>query len=363
MKKIRNIIIYCVLSIIVYVFIREIFFERIITSKIHFQVLNQYENRSDILTLVSIISTSFFSYLMYRLSSRIGEQNNIVQKNDRYKSICSVYDYLMEVINYTKKKTFNEKEDYSILKYDEKFMQSVYNLNNDVLTEDDLEILRDLNLHIKNYTYNIQEKISNGQLSLKWLYKCLFDMNINFEQVHEMSCITNLELILSFPILYIIEKLKKEIGYRIEENISYKNIKLTISIKKSITIKKEYDDICSIINGKGYIKKYEPIFYTNKPHINGNIVYEGQVEKNIPSGDGTYYYHTSKTQNNELNSNDLIDSNAQKITKILINNGKSTNIEAKAIGKFVDGIIIDGFIESKEFNEKISINEGSDLNG
>lgn len=157
-------------------------------------------------------------------------------------------------------------------------------------------------------------------------------------------------------------KLRDKIGYRIEENISYKNIKLTISIKKSITIKKEYDDICSVINGKGYIKKYEPIFYTNKPHINGNIVYEGQVEKNIPSGDGTYYYHTSKTQNNELNSNDLIDSNAQKITKILINNGKSTNIEAKAIGKFVEGKKVNGFIESKEFNEKISINEGSDSN-
>lgn len=195
-----------------------------------------------------------------------------------------------------------------------------------------------------------------GNLSVKWLYKDLFDLNMSINKVYEISSLRDIELILNLQIINILSKLRKELNYSFEKEISYNEIKLRISKKNgAIVVEKWYGDGFYINNGDGDIKIYEPILYDTEKitYQDGKEVYIGHVINNKPNGKGTYYYR-STTIEGYLNSNDLVDKNAEKITKLLKMNNIETNIFATIKGTFKEGIIEKGKIEiSKDGEIKI----------
>lgn len=152
-----------VFSILLFI---EIFINRNLTNNIHFREYSHYENRADFISYIDVLITAVFSVvstitgiLVYKLSSKIDQQNKIVTNNNRYKNICMTYDYLMEVIEHIERKIFNKKENYYILDYNEKFMEAVYFLNDDIFEKEDIECLRNLNISLKNYINNINKNI------------------------------------------------------------------------------------------------------------------------------------------------------------------------------------------------------------
>lgn len=352
----RKIIIIVIIFITLFLF-NELFFNRVISSNIKFNELTHYENRSDILTFINIIISSIISYSIYRLSKKIDEQANIEKNRRRYESICIVYDYLNEIILYIKKQVFKEKEDYHKLVYNESFMKEVYNLNNDLLDENDISYIRFLNYNLKNFL-NEKKQIHNDELSIKWVYKSVFDLNIKINNVDDMNELTDNDILLNVQLLHIMSKLRKELNYSYIKKIKYNEIELNVSFKKNkINVSKKYENQKSISNGRGNIEIYEPIFYKLNNDItfkNGGLIYSGNVDKYKMNGKGTYYYHKSNDNDVFINSYDLVDDNAKKIKKLLEKNKIDTKINAKADATFKEGIMHSGNISFEcEENEPI----------
>lgn len=328
----------------------EMFLNRNISSIIKFMKLEHYENRADLLMFISIIVTSIISYNVYNLSKRIDEQNNIEKLRNKYESTCIVYDYLNEIILYTKKVVFKEKEDYNTLDYNKDFMKHVYNISRDVFNEQDIELIRKIDRSIRNY-FNRNISDVGEKLAIKWVYKNLFDMSIDIEQIEKFNNIVDVDLLLSSHLVLILSKLRKKQGYEYCKKINYEKFVLEINDNKNILVKKRYKDDCYIENGSGILEIYEPIFYVNDKSFyrNGGMVYKGEIKKYLPNGNGTYYYHMSDVSKNIfVNSDDLVDKTAERIKKILQNENIPTRTNLTVNGQFKDGKIINGLIIFEE---------------
>ena len=346
LKAIKWILIVGLIILIFY----EMFIKRIISKSVTFLELSHYENRSDILAYISIIVTSLISYNIYNLSKRINQQNCMEKNRQKYESICAVYDYLNEIILYTKKIVFNDKEDYHNLDYNKDFMKHVYNISNEVLDENDIELIRKIDQTIRNYL-NRNKNSNTEKLVIKWVYKNLFDMNMKIEKIEELNNIVDTDLLLNPQVVLILSKLRKELNYDYNKIINYGEMILQIKNKKGqVIIYKKYNNECYVDNGIGVLEIYEPIFYSNnKFYRNGGMVYKGNVKKYLPHGDGIYYYYKSdETKKIYVNSDDLIDKTAVRIKRILQKEDipERTNLVVK--GQFKNGKIVKGLIEFEE---------------
>ena len=359
-RKIIKAIICSIITIVVFILFIEMFIKRNISKSIHFIELYHYENRTDILTFISIIVTSVISYNVYNLSKKIDEQNNIEKSKSKYESMCIVYDYLNEIILQTKKIVFKDKEDYHTLKYNEDFMKHAYNISKDILDEKDIELIRKVDQSVRNYFNRNQNDIAE-KLVIKWVYKNIFDMNMKIEQIEELNNIVDVDLLLSPQVVLILSKLRKELGYSFCKKIDYKNIKLEINNKKnSVIINKEYNDNCCISNGIGILQIYEPIFYaSDKFYRNGGMIYKGEIKEYLPNGTGTYYYYESdQTKNIYVNSDDLVDKTAERIKRILQKENIPVRTNLTVNGQFKNGNIIKGLIVFEEDSiEQIEVTE------
>jgi hypothetical protein len=113
-------------------------------------------------------------------------------------------------------------------------------------------------------------------------------------------------------------------------------------MKKNIIIDKDYGNGSYISNGKGYLRIYEPVFKNKSNKLsfaNGGLLYEGDIYKYKMHGSGTYYYYYG-----EIVSNDLIEKNAKKITKILLDREIDTTSDYVITGSFINGTISTGEI-------------------
>ena len=186
MKNKNKFILYIILIFLISFIFCELFLKRIISNSVTFQVLEHYENRSDFLTYLNIIITSIISITIYNLSKRIAEQNNNEKEIKKYESVCNVYDYLNETILNIKKEVFHDKEDYHILDYNVDFMKNCYNIYTDIFDEYDLEYLRKLNQTLKYYLNRDKNSVEE-KLLVKWVYKIIFDMNIEIDEIEKMN--------------------------------------------------------------------------------------------------------------------------------------------------------------------------------
>ena len=333
---------------VIVVAINEMFFYRILSNNIHFLKLTHYENRSDILNVINIVASIIINVSIYKLSKQIEEKNEKENDRKRYESICIVYDYLIEVVTDIKKQVFKEKEDYHKLKYKKEFIKEVYNLNGDIFDESDIELLRRIDATLNNY-FNHKEDGGSPELAIKWLYKNIFDLCVKIEDIDEMNNLVDNDLLLNVQLVEILSKLKKELNYDYKKDVKYGSLELIISEDKDdIVVNKSYKDKKVIKNGKGNVKIFEPIFYRNGecPHRNGGLVYDGDILNYQKNGRGTYYYYKSEPEKGTyINSDDLIDENAKKIKKILINNDIDTRINLSVQGKFTNGSIKSGCIK------------------
>lgn len=358
-KIIKALIWFTIIAIIILLFI-ELFIERNISKSINFIEMSHYENRADLLAYISIIVTSIISYNIYNLSKKINQQNNVEKDRNKYESTCITYDYLNEIILYTKKIVFNDKEDYHILDYNKEFMKSVYNLSKDVLDEKDIELIRKIDQSVRNYL-NRDKNSHTEKLVIKWVYKNVFDMNMKIEQIEEINNIVDTDLLLSPQVLLILSKLRKNLDYEYAKNINYNEISLQVNDKKNnISICKNYDNKCYINDGNGKLEIYEPIFYADKKfYRNGGMIYKGEAKNYLPYGEGTYYYYKSdETKEIYVNSDDLVDKTAVRIKKILQKEAipEKTNLIVK--GQFKNGIILNGLIEFEDKNlGKVEVSE------
>lgn len=358
-EKIKKILVWCAIVILIAILFIELFIERNISKSINFIEMSHYENRADLLAYISIIVTSIISYNIYNLSKKINQQNNVEKNRKKYESTCITYDYLNEIILYTKKIVFNDKEDYHILDYNNEFMKSVYNISKDVLDEKDIELIRKIDQSVRNYLNRDKNGIAE-KLVIKWVYKNIFDMNMKIEQIEEINNIVDTDLLLSPQILLILSKLRKNLDYEYCKNIDYNEISLHVSYKKNnIIIHKNYDNNCCINNGDGNLEIYEPIFYSsNEFYRNGGMIYKGEVKNYLPHGEGIYYYYKSDKVKIFVNSDDLVDKTAVRIKKILQKEGipERTNLIVK--GQFKNGKILNGLIEFDDKNlGKIKVSE------
>ena len=341
-KKIIMII--CIIIILSIIALYEMFFGRIISSNIRFQELSHYENRSDLLNFISIVVTTMLSYAVYDLSKKIDEQGKLEKKRKRYESICLVYDYLNEIIIFFKKKVFKDKEDYTFLQYNNDFMKEAYKLNNDVFDNQDIELIRNINKAVKDYLSGDRKENPNCELTIKWVYRCIFDLNMKITDIEALNNLVDVDMLLNVQLVSIMTKLRKELECDYIKDAEYDGIKLSIKRQmNTITIEKRYEDEYYIKNGKGKLKIYEPIFYMGNPlYRHGALVYDGEVMEYKKNGKGKYYYCKSNKNDIFLNSYDLIDSNAQRIKKILEKNNSQTNSNAIFIGKFKDNLFTTG---------------------
>lgn len=349
MKKVFKIIGITIAVLTIIFLFNEMFFMTTVSSNIKFKQLTHYENRADILTFVNIIVTSVISLVVYNLSKKINEQNNIEKSSKKYKSICDVYDYLNEIIRFIKKKVFNDKEDYCDLIYQDDFMQEVYNLNNYVLNEEDIKTIRELDRTLKNYL-SVKGENSNSKLAIKWVYKNIFDLNMKINDIEKINDLTDIDMLLSVSIVNILTKLRKALKYKYCKKINVKNIELNIEEKnKHIVVEKKYGNGQSLKNGNWFVKVYEPVFYIGNPlYRDGGIIYEGYFNNYKPNGEGIYNYYKSDEKKIFINSDDLIDNNAKKIKRMLQNLELEVRTNAVIKGEFEDGIIVKGSIKSLE---------------
>ena len=344
--KIKKMVLWILITILIIVLFNEMFIKRSISKEVRFIELSHYENRGDFLAYISIIVTSIISYNVYNLSKRINHQNNIEKERNKYESICIVYDYLNEIIVYTKKIVFNDKEDYHNLEYNKKFMKHVYNIGKDVLDENDIELIRKIDQCVRNYLNRNKQSIAE-KLVIKWVYKNTFDLYMKIEQVEELNNIVDTDLLLSPQMIIILSKLRKNLGYEYCKYINYGEFSLEVKNKgKNMIIQKEYPRDNKIINGSGKVEIYEPIFYaSDKFYRNGGMIYEGEVEKFLPNGNGIYHYYKSNSSKEIfVNSDDLIDSTAERIKKILQKEKIPSRTNLKVDGQYKNGRIIKGTI-------------------
>ena len=346
-KDIIKFIISCIIILFIYIIFREMFIERTWSESIHFLKLIHNENRSDLLTFINIIVSTLISYNVYILSKRIAEQNNIEKNREKYESVCIVYDYLNEIVSYTKKIVFKEKENYHILKYNEEFMKHVYNIGQDILDENDIELIRKINYNLKNYINRDKNAVAE-KIVIKLLYKNLFDMNMTITQIADFNNMVDIDLLLNPQLVLILSKLRKTLNYEYRKNIEFENIRLKIFYKKgTIIVKKKYNDTDYLENGLGKVKIYEPIFYANEEfYRNGAMIYDGEIYNYIPDGLGTYYYYKSnKEKNIFLDSYNFVDTTAERIKKLLITAKIDVKENLMFHGVFRNGKIVDGVIK------------------
>ena len=225
-KVIRYIIIAMLLFIAVFLLI-QLFFYKIIDIPISFLPLSHYENRSDLLTFINIIISSTISISVYLLSRRIDEQNKIEKSKKRYEDICTVYDFLINLISYTKKKVLKDNEDYISFSYSDKFLQAVFNLNNDLLDESDIALLRDINIAIKNFI-DKSHKTERDVLSIKWVYKSIYDLSIPIDRIYKYVNVVDDDMLLNTQLVMILSKIRKELNYNFKKDIRVDSIILKI---------------------------------------------------------------------------------------------------------------------------------------
>lgn len=355
MKKRKKVIIVITVIILVLMLFVELFLKRIISASVHFQLLQHYENRTDILSFINIIVTTLISLLVYNLSKKIDEQNKLDKERKRYESICVVYDYLNDIILYIKKKVFKDKEDYFQLDLNDDFMKNVYNLNKDVLTESDIEYIRKIDRSLNNYLKNIQGSNNNSKLSIKWVYKNIFDLNIEIDKIEKMNNLVDTDIMINIQLLNVLCKLRKELGYNYCKNVKYSKYTLDITnFKNNIQIEKKYEKEYYMKNDSGYVQIYEPVFYTfGNPFINGGVIYKGSIKDYKLNGYGEYfYYKENKNEKIYVNSDDLVEVNATKIKKILENENINCNTNLKFDGYFENGIINNGTIKFTDSEQK-----------
>ncbi len=333
-------IIFCV-----YLLFIELFIYKIIELPFPFQSLNHYENRTDLLAFINIIVSTGLSFAIFLLSKRVNNQSDKEHIKNRYESICIIYDYLNDIIVYVKKIVFKEREDYRKIQYNNDFLKAVYNLNNDLFNQEDIELLRDIDRSIKDFL-NEEDKSPNHILSIKWVYKLIFDLNIPIDEIEKMNNIVDDDIILNNQLVMILSKLKKELKYDYKKEITYRKIKLVIN---NNVVEKIYDNLYYSVNGEGFLRIYEPVFfnsYNNMLFQNGGLLYEGYVFKYKMSGKGIYYYYCEKDKKH-LDSSTLIEKNAKKITKILLEKNVKMKNDFQVVGKFSNGVINSGVIKSK----------------
>lgn len=348
MKFKRVLFILFAIIFIIFLFV-ELFIYRIIDLPFPFQLLAHYENRADVLSFINIIVSTGLSFAIYILSKKIDRQTNAENKRKRYEAICNIYDYLNEAILYVKKKVFKEREDYRELAYNKDFIKYVYSLNDDLFDQDDIELLREVDKSLRHFLSS-NNKFDSHFLSIKWVYKSLFDLNIPVDEVDKINNIVDDDMILNNQLIMILCKLRKELKYNYEKKIQFEKKILNIEkINNEIVISKEYG-MSHVTNGKGFLEIYEPVFFEKNSGVsfkNGGLLYKGKVYKYKPHGVGKYYYYYER---DNLVSNTLIEDNAKKITKILSNDGLDGTSNFVVEGTFVNGIIKSGLVKSDDDN-------------
>lgn len=324
------------------------------------------KNRADFLSYINIVVVCIssiisigISILVYNLSKEIEKKSIKEEQRERYKCICTIFDYLNEIIAYTKRKVFAEKENYDVIDFRDDFIEKAYLLNNDIFNENDIEYLRQLNKSLKNYVRNLDlanQPKDPRLLSIKWLYKYVFDVCIPINKIDDINLAKEEDIILNPRLLTILYKLERVLNNKLTyAEYTYDRIKLKIKhYQNAFDIVKTYDESHRIINGNGKVIIYEPIFYSDNTHKDGGIIFDGEIENYKCQGFGKYYYHSSNISG-VLNSNDLADKNAQKITKELENNNVKTNIEVYFDGSFKQGLIDKGIIFYRDGNEEKTI--------
>lgn len=362
-KELIGVVLLIIILFIVFsVLFNGIFVSGFIVNKIFFFNYNNYQNRSDILTFLNIIIACvsstisiIISLLIYKLSKEIEKKNALIDYKDRYKNMCTTYDYLIEIIEHIKRKVFMEKENYKVLDYRKDFIENIYSLYNDVFDDDDIEYLRKLNNDLKSYIKN-EETALNAKdpkkLVIKLLYKDLFDLNIDINTINEINLSQETEIILNLQLVKILTELREKLKNKKEKiECNYKEIKLNVRYNKgNLIIEKSYDLEHYILNGEGNIAIYEPVFYLDG-YSDGGIIYDGSVKNYKCEGQGMYFYKTTRISG-PLDSNNLVDKNAQKITKELEKNKIDTHLEATFEGDFHLGLINKGtVIYTKEGKE------------
>lgn len=353
MKKNNNMIIIGLILLTMCIFIVIVGF---IISK-YFKTEDTINILGTIITFLSSSVTIVIAYLAFKLSGDTDKRESDNYNTEILKSASITYDYLIEIINKLRNTLTYRTDAYKTIEYKNEYSAKLQELSENVLTLQEVKYIREIYDSIKIYSDVKDADVGYNHIQAKWMYKSMFDLNISVSEIKKDYLYEKLEFLINLDLLQIIFKLKQKLKLvNNSEVYECKCQKIEISeIDGKINIYKTYNDekyITNIPNISGNIKQYEVVFVyeSDRIYFREDLIYDGQIENNEYNGEGSYHYYSISTfkSTDHIQSSELIkDKCAMQIREYLESMNIKTDSHAKFKGKFKNGLIKNGVLETE----------------